>query len=88
MAQQAYDRDPHQVSQIKAKATDEVNKPAGQAEGVANRVTEQGREVSESLKNVARNFKGALDSSVKEEPMATLAMAAIVGLLLGALWKS
>jgi ElaB/YqjD/DUF883 family membrane-anchored ribosome-binding protein len=55
---------------------------------VANRLADQGREVSESLQNVACNFKGALDSSVKEQPVATLVTAAIVGFLLGALWKS
>jgi ElaB/YqjD/DUF883 family membrane-anchored ribosome-binding protein len=37
---------------------------------------------------VAGNFKGALDKSVNEQPMATLAMAAILGFVLGALWKS
>ena len=33
MAQQAYDRESDQVSKIEAKATDEVYKSAGQAEG-------------------------------------------------------
>jgi ElaB/YqjD/DUF883 family membrane-anchored ribosome-binding protein len=88
MAQPAYDRQPDQISEIKAEARDEVNRAAGQVEGVANRVADQGREVSESFENIARNFKGALDSSVKEQPVATLATAAIVGFLLGALWKS
>jgi ElaB/YqjD/DUF883 family membrane-anchored ribosome-binding protein len=88
MAQPAYDRQSDQISEIKAEARDEVNRAAGQVEGVANRVADQGREVSESFENIARNFKGALDSSVKEQPVATLATAAIVGFLLGALWKS
>jgi ElaB/YqjD/DUF883 family membrane-anchored ribosome-binding protein len=33
-------------------------------------------------------MKGALDKSVENQPMATLAMAAIVGFVLGAIWKS
>jgi ElaB/YqjD/DUF883 family membrane-anchored ribosome-binding protein len=44
--------------------------------------------VSESLHDLARNLKGALDSSVKDQPVATLVTAAFVGFLLGALWKS
>jgi ElaB/YqjD/DUF883 family membrane-anchored ribosome-binding protein len=37
---------------------------------------------------VAGNVKGAVDKSVKDQPMVTLAMAAAVGFVLGALWKS
>ena len=58
------------------------------AEKIANRVTEQGREASERMQEVAGNFKGALDKSIKDQPMATLATAAIVGFVLGAIWKS
>jgi hypothetical protein len=47
-----------------------------------------GTEVSESIEKVARNFKGVLDSSVREQPVAILVTAAIVGFLPGALWKS
>ena len=48
----------------------------------------QGREAGERMQEVAGNMKGALDRSVKDQPMATLAMAAVVGFVLGALWKS
>jgi ElaB/YqjD/DUF883 family membrane-anchored ribosome-binding protein len=61
---------------------------ADQAESVANRAVEQGREVGERVQEVAGNIKGAVDRSVKDQPMATLAMAAVVGFVLGALWKS
>ena len=37
---------------------------------------------------VAGNLKGAVDKSVKDQPMATLAVAAALGFVLGALWKS
>ena len=55
---------------------------------MANRVAEQGREVGARLQEVTGNFKGALDKSIKDQPMATLAGAAIVGFVLGAIWKS
>ena len=84
---------------IKEKATDQFERMADktaekfksmadQAEGVAGRVAEQGREAGERMQEVAGNFKGAVDKSVKDQPMATLAAAAVVGFVLGALWKS
>ena len=73
---------------IKEKATDQFERMADQAENVANRVSEQGREAGERVQEVAGNFKGAVDRSVKDQPMATLAIAAVLGFVLGALWKS
>jgi ElaB/YqjD/DUF883 family membrane-anchored ribosome-binding protein len=70
------------------KATDQFRGMADTAEHVVDRVSEQGREVSEQMQEVAGNMKGAIDKSVKEQPMATLALAAMVGFVLGALWKS
>ena len=88
MAQSSYGRPSDQMSDLKDKATDQFGKAADQAERVANRVSEQGREAGERMQEVAGNFKGALDKSIKDQPMATLASAAIVGFVLGALWKS
>jgi ElaB/YqjD/DUF883 family membrane-anchored ribosome-binding protein len=77
-----------QFERMADKATDQFSRVADQAETVANRVAEQGREASEKVQAVAENFKGAVDKSVKDQPMATLVMAAAVGFVLGALWKS
>jgi len=77
-----------QFEKIADKASDQFKNMADQAENVANRVGEQGREAAERVQEVAGNFKGAVDRSVKDQPMATLAMAAVVGFVLGALWKS
>jgi ElaB/YqjD/DUF883 family membrane-anchored ribosome-binding protein len=88
MAQSTYGRPSDQMSDLKDKATDQFGKAVDQAERVANRVSEQGREAGERMQEVAGNFKGALDKSIKDQPMATLASAAIVGFVLGALWKS
>jgi len=84
MAQSTYSRG----SDLKDKASEQFSKAADQVETVANRVTEQGREASERMQEVAGNFKGAADKSIKDQPMATLAMAGVVGFVLGALWKS
>ena len=74
--------------EIKEKATEQFERLADQAEGVANRVAEQGRQAGERVQEVAGNFKGAVDRSVKEQPLTTLALAAVVGFVLGALWKT
>jgi ElaB/YqjD/DUF883 family membrane-anchored ribosome-binding protein len=88
MAQSTYGRPSDQMSDLKDKATDQFGKVADQAERMASRVSEQGREAGERMQEVAGNFKGALDKSIKDQPMATLASAALVGFVLGALWKS
>ena len=44
--------------------------------------------IGERMQEVAGNLKGALNQSIKDQPMATLAGAAIVGFVLGAIWKS
>ena len=88
MAQSTYGRSTDKISDLKDKASDQFSKAADQAENVANRVAEQGREAGERMQEVAGNFKGALDKSIKDQPMATLAGAAIVGFVLGAIWKS
>ena len=77
-----------QFERMADKATDQFKNVADQAEAVANRALEQGREAGERVQEVAGNLKGAVDRSVKDQPMATLAVAAVLGFVLGALWKS
>ena len=84
MAQSSYTRG----SDLKDKAADQFSKAADQVEGAASRVAEQGREAGERMQEVAGNLKGALDKSIKDQPMATLAGVAIVGFIIGAIWKS
>ncbi|NJO23166.1 MAG: DUF883 family protein [Sphingomonadales bacterium] len=70
------------------KATDQFKNVADQAERLASRLSEQGRDAGERVQEGCRHFKGAVDRSVKEQPMVTLALAAALGFVLGALWKS
>jgi ElaB/YqjD/DUF883 family membrane-anchored ribosome-binding protein len=70
------------------KGVEQVRKVADRVEGMASGAAGQMREVSDRTGEVAGNFKGALDKSVKDQPMATLALAGAVGFVLGALWKS
>jgi ElaB/YqjD/DUF883 family membrane-anchored ribosome-binding protein len=43
---------------------------------------------AERIQEVAGNVKGAVDKSIQDQPMPTLAVAAAAGFVLGALWKS
>jgi ElaB/YqjD/DUF883 family membrane-anchored ribosome-binding protein len=77
-----------EVERMAERATEQFRGVADQVENVAGRVAEQGRDAGERMQEVAGNIKGAVDKSVKDQPMATLAVAAVIGFVLGALWKS
>ena len=88
MAQSTHGRTSDATSDLKEQATEQVRRAANQAQETAGRVADQGREASERMQEVAGNFKGALEKSLRDQPMATLATAAVAGFVLGALWKS
>lgn len=77
-----------QLDKIAEMTADKLRDAADQAGHFANRVADQGREVGDKVQEVAGNLKGAVDKSIKDQPMATLAMAAVLGFVLGAVWKS
>ena len=61
---------------------------ADHVESAVKTVAERGRVAGENVQQVAGNLKSAVDTSVRDQPMATLAVAAALGFVLGALWKS
>jgi ElaB/YqjD/DUF883 family membrane-anchored ribosome-binding protein len=77
-----------QFERLADKASDQFSKAADTVEDVATRVADQGRAAGQQVQEVAGNIKGAVDKSVKDQPMATLAVVAALGFVLGALWKS
>lgn len=76
------------ASELAAKAGDKLEHAMHSAEDGARQMAEQGREAGERVQQVAGNFKTAVDKSVRDQPMATLAVAAGLGFVIGALWKS
>jgi ElaB/YqjD/DUF883 family membrane-anchored ribosome-binding protein len=76
------------AGELRDKASDSIDKMADKVESTVSSMAERGREVSEDVHKVAGNLKSAVDTSLKEQPMATLAVAAAVGFVLGALWKT
>ncbi len=76
------------ASDLASKASEQIEGAMHSAEHTARQVAEQGREAGERVQEVAGNFKSAVDKSVRDQPMATLAVAAALGFVIGALWKS
>ena len=67
--------------------TDRLKDAGERAQEMALDVTEQARHYGAKAQDVAQQFKPSLDRSLKEQPMTTLVGAAVIGFLLGALWK-
>lgn len=76
------------VHELREKATDQIAKVADHVETAAAALAKHGREAGGNVQEVAGNLKGAVDTSVRDQPMATLAVIAAIGFVLGAVWKS
>lgn len=68
-------------------ATDKLKEAGESAQEMADRIAVQAREYGEKAQDAARQVKPFVEKSLKEQPMTTLAGAAAIGFVLGALWK-
>ena len=68
------------LDDMAAKATDQLGKVTENAQELAGQLAEQAQEA-------VKKFKPYVEKQMKEQPMATLAVAAAIGLLLGVMWK-
>jgi len=84
MASQVADK----ASEYASKAGEKLDQAYESADATVRSVAEQGREAGERVHEVAGNMKSAVDKSIKDQPMATLAVVGALGFVLGALWKS
>jgi ElaB/YqjD/DUF883 family membrane-anchored ribosome-binding protein len=75
-------------SELRDKAAEGFDRVTDTVESIAKTAVERGREIGKDVEAVAGNMKSAVDTSVKDQPMATLAVAAVLGFVLGAIWKS
>lgn len=69
------------LEDLKGKAKQTFDDASDRAQEIAGQARQQ-------VGEVAGNVKSAIDKSVKEQPVTTLVMAAAVGFVIGALWKS
>ena len=65
------------VEDLKSKAKQTFDDAADRAQDMAGQAGD-----------VAGNVKGAIDKSVRDQPLATLLAAAAIGFVIGAVWKS
>lgn len=78
----------NKASEYASKAGEQISGMVDSAEQTARNLADQARDSGERMQEVAGNMRTAVDKSVREQPMATLAVAAVVGFVMGALWKS
>ncbi|MBS0233588.1 MAG: DUF883 family protein [Proteobacteria bacterium] len=76
------------VEDLKSKAKQAYDDASDRAQDMASRAQDMAGQAREQVGEVAGNVKGAIDKSVKDQPFTTLLMAAAVGFVVGALWKS
>jgi len=70
------------------KAGEQLDKAADSASATLKSMSSSSREAGERVGVVAGNVKSAIDKSVADQPMTTLAVAAALGFVIGAIWKS
>lgn len=76
------------ASDIAASAGHGIDRAMEGAQAAARQVADAGVDAQKSMQEVAGNVGRAVEKSVKEQPTATLLMAAALGFVIGALWKS
>jgi ElaB/YqjD/DUF883 family membrane-anchored ribosome-binding protein len=72
----------------KDRVSEATDKAMGQMDRLSHSAQEQAHQVSDNMRMVANNLDTAVRRSIREQPMTTLAMAAALGFVLGAIWKS
>jgi ElaB/YqjD/DUF883 family membrane-anchored ribosome-binding protein len=68
-------------------ATDQLRHATDNAKELAGNAAEQAREYGEKAQELMKASKTYVEKSMKEQPLATLAVASVIGFVLGALWK-
>lgn len=76
------------ASQYSGTVEDLKGKAKQTLDNVSDRAQEIAGDAKQHLADVGGNVKGAIDKSIKDQPMTTLLVAAGLGFVIGALWKS
>lgn len=70
------------------RASEAAGRVAGAVEHGADAVKERTKEAANGALKIADEMGSAVKISLKDQPMATLTIAAALGFVLGAIWKS
>jgi ElaB/YqjD/DUF883 family membrane-anchored ribosome-binding protein len=81
------DTDKERLREMADVATNKVKDITQSTEEIAGKLAEQARDYGEKAQEAVKNVRPHIDRSMKEQPMATLGVAAVIGFVLGALWK-
>jgi ElaB/YqjD/DUF883 family membrane-anchored ribosome-binding protein len=68
-------------------AADKLKDVTERALEVAGKVAEQAQAYGDRAQELMTQVKPYIEKSIKEQPLATLALAAALGIVVGALWK-
>jgi ElaB/YqjD/DUF883 family membrane-anchored ribosome-binding protein len=71
-----------------AQSTEQVRGLGNDMSDATTQAVNQARRAQHGFKQVGSNFKHALDQSRVDQPLTTVALAAVVGFALGVLWKA
>jgi ElaB/YqjD/DUF883 family membrane-anchored ribosome-binding protein len=86
-AKDAGEKGTERLRELADTATDQLKGGADRAQELAGDVSRQAREYGEKAQDAARQVRPFVEKSLKDQPMTTLAAAAAIGFVLGALWK-
>ena len=76
-----------QVEGIADTATEKINDATKSAQQLADKTAEHARQYAERAQDAARTVRPFVERSLRKQPMTTLAAAAVIAFVLGALWK-
>ena len=72
----------------KDRARQEIERWLDSVDQASQGVVGQAAAVKDDVMQVADNFTSAFQKSLKDNPQATIAMVAVVGFILGAVWRA
>ena len=78
---------PDRMREMASSTEDKMKDVTAGAQELAGHIAEQARVYGEKAQEAAREFKPFVEKSMMNKPMQTLAGAAAIGFLLGAIWK-
>jgi len=76
------------LADVAINAADKLGRVAAHVETTRDELIAQGTQFSSNVQKVGKNFSKALDKSLDEQPLTTVALAAAAGFVIGAIWKS
>jgi len=79
--------DEDRLKETAAAATDQIRDASEGVQELAGKAAVQAGQYAQKAQDAARGFRPFVERSLKEQPLTTLAAAAAIAFVLGALWK-